>query len=113
MNNLHSVHGPFPANCIDVYVADVPDDLLSKLLHVINVELTALKVGALSHLHDEHGITMLGVRLESELSIPDGDAKREFEQAVWDICEQEIAELNRIYGTSASFVEVVCLHDPV
>lgn len=113
MNNLHSLAGSSPVNCIDVYVADVPDDLLSKLLPAINAGLTDLKIGALSHLHDEHGITMLGLRLEAELSFPDDDAKREFEQAVWDICEQEIADLNRIYRTSASMGEVCCFCDPV
>lgn len=113
MNNPCSLQGPFAVNCIDVYVADVPDDLLSKLLRAINVELTALKIGALSHLHDEHGITMLGLRLEAEISFPDEDAKREFEQAVWDICEQEIADLNRIYRTSASMGEACCFYDPV
>lgn len=112
MINQHSLNEPFLVNCIDVYVADVPADLLSKLLCVVNEELTALKIGALSELLNEAGIAMLGVLLKAEISFPDFDTKQEFKQAVWDICEKEIADLNRIYGISASMVEVCCLHDP-
>lgn len=112
MKNQKTPDEPLKVNCIDVYVTDVPDDLLPRLLRVINKELTALKIGALSHLHDEQGITMLGLRLKPELLFLDYEAKKEFQQAICDICEQEIKDLNRIFHTSASIVEACCFHDP-
>ena len=112
MTNPHAPDGPFTVNCIDVYVADVREDLLPTLLCEINAGLAALEIGNLSHLHDEDSITMLGVWPEPEISLSDDTEMSAFEQAIWDITEHAIVNLNRNYGTNASMVEVCCLHDP-